>query len=204
VKSHVLLLAAIAVLGAGCFPEDRGGGITVINPADLPPCTPASKAGDTFTLRLGALYDAESAYWWDGSIDPLGVNSEPHRTCAGVDGLQEGSVVTFKLGEMYLGFDTTCNPRRADFQPEAFHAPADGQIPQIIGVTIATSLGQGQINGRATTAIRGLFTPNMDPSGTLEPRKLPPLAVTRELTWQSGDDEDFCYDAWVATPEPAP
>ena len=76
-------------------------------------------------------------------------------------------------------------------------------MPDIVGVTVAASFARGPIDGRPTTAIRGLFTPSMNPNGALEPRKLPPLVVTRELTWESGD-AIFCYDAWVATWEPAP
>ena len=61
------------------------------------------------------------------------------------------------------------------------------------------------LDGVTLGAARGLFTPSGAPDGAFVTGTLPPLAVTRRLSF--GDavvgNHSECFDAWVATWEPA-
>jgi hypothetical protein len=67
-------------------------------------------------------------------------------------------------------------------------------------VAIAVLFAQGSVIGAPATATRGLFAPSMAPDGPLVAQPPPPLADTRELSWDSGQ----CFDSWVATLVPSP
>ncbi len=202
-SKKVIAVGIVATLGLGCVIDD---GSAVPNSTDLAACAARFQPPDVLAVRLGPSYDAASDYWWDGSIDPTIAEVQRHRSCAGVDGLQAGTVVTFSIERLAVGFNSTCNPWLAAFQPEVLSSAVEASVPGIVGVTIAASSARGPLVGRSATAIRGLFTPSMNPDGSLESRKLPPLAVTRALTWAGDGEIDAadCYDAWVATKEPAP
>ena len=105
-------------------------------------------------------------------------------SCAGTDGLQTGSVLSFTLTDAAEPAGGECLPWRATLQPEAVmgaEAAGGNLIPYIAGVTIATAVAEGTLAGRSLFAFRGLFTPSRDPNGALTIGALPPLAVTREL-----------------------
>jgi hypothetical protein len=80
-------------------------------------------------------------------------------------------------------------------------------LPYLDGVTIADATAFGTIDGYEVFAARGLFTPSGDPHGAFVTGTLPPLAVTRRLGFLGryvADNNSDCFDAWVATWEPAP
>jgi hypothetical protein len=164
---------------------------------------PGFQRGELLQVRLGPVYDAASDYWYDdalliaylttGSLTP---------SCAGVDGLATGSVVSFLPMELAYRF-SDCSPWLAEFDPDLGLNEDDGVFyPHHGGVTIAVAGSHGALDGQETSAAWALLTPSKDPRGTATPRKLPPLVVTRRL----GVSFDFarCADAWVATWEPAP
>jgi hypothetical protein len=103
------------------------------------------------------------------------------------------------------GFGEACKPFIANFQPEMLtpipngQQPDlnDGQEPDLMGISIAASFAQGRLIGAHASATRALFTPSMSPSGPLVARQPPPLAITRELTWDNDSGE--CFDSWVGT-----
>jgi len=195
-------VASAAVVLPGCivhttdtFPDQTG----------TDPCVARYQPGNNLTVRLGAAYDASSDYWYeDGWLGPSlpGIPS-----CAGTDGLQTGSVLSFTLTGAAERVGGQCLPWRATLQPEAVmgaEAAGGNLIPYIAGVTIGTAVAEGTLAGRSLFAFRGLFTPSRDPNGALTTGALPPLAVTRELDYETPDRLERCFEAWVATWEPAP
>jgi hypothetical protein len=194
----------VTFLGAGCLPEedDQDSGVVVVNESVRPPCVTSYSPGDQISVQLGVAYDAASDYWWDGSLMP-GTAAEGTPSCAGVDGLQTGGTVTFTVVAASEGFSEVCRPFIANFQPETLTPIGEdqqpdlygGQEPNLTGISIAVSFAQGTVIGAATAATRALFTPSMNPSGPLVARQPPPLAVTRELSWDRGQ----CFDAWIGT-----
>jgi hypothetical protein len=210
-KTAAFLVTAFVTACGGCFDQGQeSDGIVLINPADLPACTTAFKSGDTISVRLGDAYNADSQYWWDGSTVPPGAQVVLNTTCGKIDGLQTGSVLTFRLQDLSQAFDKSCDPWLAlvtpgftGFVPESVSLYPQEMVPEILDVTIAASYSKGSLNGRTSEATFGLFTPTKSPNSPLQPRHLPPLVVSRRLAWGTGDDYGGCYDSWVATLEPA-
>jgi hypothetical protein len=201
--------ALVAFLGAACLPQegDQDSGLVVINESVRPPCVTSYNPGDQISVQLGAPYDAASDYRWDGSLLPPTVfDGTP--SCAGADGIETGATVTFAAMAASEGFGETCKPFIATFQPETLTPIGNGQQPDLqggeepylTGVSIAVSFAQGSVIGATATATRALFTPSMAPDGPLVARQPPALAVTRELSWDSGR----CFDSWIGTLVPSP
>jgi hypothetical protein len=210
VRSAVLVAGLVALTAAGCLPEDDGGsGLVAVSESLRPPCVPTYRPGDQVTVQLGAAYVATSDYVWNGSLLPAEV-AEETPSCTGADGLDTGSAVTFTLVAPSEGFGEGCKPFLAHFQPESLSPIGNGDQPDldsldeplISGVSIAASFAEGALVGNQAVVTRALYTPSMDPNGTLAARQLPPLAVTREIKWN--DDASRCFDAWVATPGSTP
>lgn len=209
-RSAVLIAGLVALGAAGCLPEDdQSSGLVAVSESVRPPCVPSYQPGEQVTVQLGAAYFATSDYVWNGSLLPAEVFEETP-SCAGVDGLETGSTVTFTLLAPSEGFGEACKPFLANFQPESLAPIANGDQPDLdtlaepltSGVSIAASFAQGALVGNQAVVTRALDTPSMDPTGTLAARQLPPLAVTREIQWN--DDAGRCFDAWVATPGSTP
>jgi hypothetical protein len=206
VNAAANVAVGVAIIGtlslAGCFivPTDLGPG-----QVGTDACVARYQAGNSLTVRLGVADDARSEYRYEEGW--LGPSFAGIASCAGTDGLQTGSVLTFALVGLADSYGSECLPWRATLQPEAIVSAemAGGNlIPYIDGVTIATAVAEGTLAGRPLFAFRGLFSPSRDPDGALATAALPPLAVTRELSYQTPDRYDSCFDAWVATWEPAP
>jgi hypothetical protein len=167
-----------------------------------PPCVDGNQAGEALTVRLGVVYDAASDYWFDARLNQIAWRNPP--SCAGRDGLQTDSVLTFILTEP-ASSRGGCSPWRATLQPEALASPGqldDYSLPYLDGVTMADASMAGVLAGHRVFAARGLFTPSGDPAGVLAMAQRPPLAVTRGL--DAPGTGDICFDAWVAAWEPAP
>jgi hypothetical protein len=190
--------AMAACLALGCIVSTS----PEYGPQSRPACVTGNQAGDALTVRLGVVYDAASEYWYDDVVTS-GQSALP--SCAGRDGLQADSVLTFTLTASAGSLGTVCSPWRATLQPEALASPQlldDQQLPHLAGMTIADASMEGTLAGRLVDADRGLFTPSGDPHGVLAPRQRPPLVVTRGLRdFVTGER---CFDAWVAAWEPAP
>jgi len=201
-KATLLVLAAAAGAPAGCIIHASEA---IPDQTGTRSCVARYQVGNSLTVRLGAAYDAGSDYWYeDGWLGPSlpGIPS-----CGGTDGLQTGSVLSFTLTGVAEPGRGDCLPWRATLQPEAIvgaEAAGGNLIPHITGVTIATAVVAGTLAGRPLFAFRGLFSPSRDPDGALTSGALPPLAVTRELDYESPDRVERCFEAWVATWEPAP
>jgi hypothetical protein len=199
-KATLLVLAGAAGTLAGCiihtsdtFPDQTG----------TDPCVARYQAGNNLTVRLGAVYDARSDYRYEEGW--LGPSLPGIPSCAGSDGLQSGGILTFALVGLADSYGGECLPWRATLQPEAVtdvELAGGNLIPYIDGVTIATAVAEGKLAGRPLFAFRGLFSPSRDPDGALATAALPPLAVTRELDYETPDRVERCFDAWVATWEP--
>ena len=198
-----LAVTATALVGLGGCPLGQD-----YMPLILPACVSGFQAGDSLTVRIGAVYDATSDYVFEyENFGPLSYDSVP--SCAGLDGVTTGSLVTFKLTGQADGSGRACSPWTAAFEPEIItnkkHASAP--LPYLDGVTIADATAFGSFDGsEAVFAARGLFTPSGDPDGAFVTGTLPPLAVTRNLSFDKPvvDNHSECFDAWVATWEPAP
>jgi hypothetical protein len=190
-KSILALLIATSLATPACLINTDNG--------DIPPpfCVTIFHPGDQFTVSLEGQYDATSPYSWDASVVPSVDQSAG--SCAAVDELQVGSTVTFGLARQASAGDT-CYPWRATFGPEPLNEGVpDEPVPSIDGVTIAAASARGVIGGRQATATRVLFTPSGNPYGTLSAGQVPPIVVTRELTWSGGAAPARCFDAWVGT-----
>lgn len=188
------LLSWIALASAGCPRPDHDA---------VPACVPGFQQGELLQVRLGPVYDAASDYWYDDALLTADLTTGSLTpSCAGVDGLATGSVVSFRPVELSYRF-SNCSPWLAEFDPNLGLAEEDGLLyPDHEGVTIAVAGSHGPLDGQETSAAWALLTPSKDPQGTATPRKLPPLVVARRLGASSGFVR--CADAWVATWEPAP
>ena len=191
----VLALASVAFGLGGCFNK--------YHPQILAPCVSDYQAGDRLTVRLGAAYDANSAYIFeDGALGPRASEHVP--SCAGQDGVASDSVVTFALTAPADGSGDSCSPWLADFQPESVVNPdlaSDSVVAYTPGVTIADATVYGSFDHAATFAARALYTPSGNPHGALVTAQLPPLVFARALDIGGLGQ---CFDLWLATWEPAP
>ena len=194
----ILPMAVVTTLG--CVPDAA----TPNDVVALPLCVAGFQPNARLSVRLGAIYDASSDYLYDGSLAPF--YSTP--SCAGEDGMQTGSIVTFVLNGAATGaVGDSCAASRAHLDPDSLMV--DDSLAGVIarpGVSIAAAYGNGSLNGRPTSAVRGLFTPNKMPRSTPVSRELPPLVVIRELRWQDPKTEEVeaCFDSWIGSWESTP
>jgi len=201
-------LAVVVLSSVGCrLPLDNGplNDTVVVQDSDGGPaawCVVGFHVGQTYSATLGQVYDATSDYEYDAY--PSFLQGARDASCGGVDGLMTGSIVQFVpqkqlgLSETGNGFDG-CAPL-AEFEPASLeNTPrlVTGTLNSVNGVTIAAAFSEGVLAGQKAFVVVGLFTPSRNALGTLTPRQLPPLVVSRTL--QTEDWTRSCSDAWVAT-----
>ena len=113
--------------------------------------------------------------------------------------------MTFDLTDPADAAGQACSAWSAVFTPEVLtnkERNLNG-VPYFDGLTIADAAVSGNLGADRVFAARGLYTPSGNPDGALLTATLPPLAVTRQLVFVD-NALDECFDAWVATWEPAP
>lgn len=191
-------VAAGLILVAGCTLPNQDTG-----PAPtMPPCVSGFHAGETLAVKLGVTYDAYS----DFVFDPMSVRGGG-QSCNGVDGLNTGVTVTLQLGPPLPDAalpEFGCAPY-ARFTPSSLVSNSDlvgGRTWNTQGVTLSANFAEHPYMGMSGYQVIDIVSPSRNILGTLTPRKLPPLVVTRTL-----DIQNFmsgCFDAWVATWDPAP
>jgi hypothetical protein len=166
------------------------------------PCVPGFHQGETLRLKLGVPYDATSNYVFDSTSVFGGGTS-----CKGADGLTTGATVTLQLASLLPFLDSLgddCSPY-TQLTPSSLMYDPDliaRRFRTFAGVSIDGQVSERPFNGENGYSFVILLTPSMNPFGTLTERELPPLVVTRSL-----DNKNFsagCFDAWVATWDPAP
>jgi hypothetical protein len=191
---NVRCTAAFALLATGsCTLPNQNP------PQDLLPlCVAGFRPGQTLKARLGAVYDASSDYVYDANFVRF---SGP--SCNGIDGLTTDSVVTL-VPQKELSIEDVSS-YGFDCAPLGQFASASLENSDIItpmlwvakGITIGGAFGETTIRGASAYRSVGLFTPAKNASGTLTPRELPPLAVSRII--YTRDFMAECSDTWVAT-----
>jgi hypothetical protein len=140
-------------------------------------------------------------------FDATSVFGGGNPSCNGVDGLTTGATVTLQLASLLPFLDSlgdACSPY-TQLTPSSLMNDSDlieRRFRTFAGVSIDGQVSEQPFNGESGYSFVILLTPSMNPFGTLTERELPPLVVTRSL-----DNKDFtggCFDAWVATWDPAP
>jgi hypothetical protein len=197
------VLASVAMVGAaGCDPpmvpsEDYG--------SPLPLCVGGLSVGQTLSVQLVAIYDAQSDY----VFDPTFLRSVGFGSCDGVDGLGIGSVVSLtpstelSAGNV-AGWSSTCAPLGL-FEPPSLQDDDDLTTATLWtgqDITIAGEFEDTTYQGVPAHLIVGLYTPSKNYLGTLATRALPPLVLSREI-----DSDSYtagCADNWVVTWDPTP
>jgi hypothetical protein len=165
-------------------------------------CVSGFHAGQTLTVRLGEVYDAQSDYEFP-TDPPYYLQGIPRAaSCNGQDGLGPGSDVTFYLDAQYddLAPYAQCTPLARVPSPSsalASQISLAGQVNATIAFLVQESSSMG-------IAMLQLATPTDDPSGMLEAGATPPLVVTRSAGPRDGGAGAICGDAWVATWESSP